>query len=131
MHVEVLELLLGLDVAGALHDLEIAVLDLPGGLAVLAALPLGKVLAVEEDHGIRRSRGLMAEGFARFHDGRVGAVFVVNLPLLSRDLRGVVVADASGEGGCGGDGQRQETRKCAHEDWMRGYARYLVRKTQC
>jgi hypothetical protein len=72
----------------------------------------------------------MAEGLTRFYDGRVGAGFVVDLPLLPRDLRGVVITDASGEGGCCGDGQRQETRKCAHENWMKGYARYLVRKTQ-
>jgi hypothetical protein len=130
MKLKVFELLLGLDVAGALYDLEIAVLDFPRSLAVFATLPLRKVFAVKEDHGVGRGRGLMAEGLTRFYDGRVGAGFVVDLPLLPRDLRGVVITDASGEGGCCGDGQRQETRKCAHENWMKGYARYLVRKTQ-
>src|SRR6266542_1477291 len=109
----VAEALPGLDPPGALRDLEVALLDLPGrGPAVLLGLPAREVLAVEEHDRIRGGlAGLIrGAGGAGIHHRRKRPRAVVDRPFL-RSL-----GASAGRGQDEGRGRGQcESKICAHK----------------
>ena len=55
----------------------------------MVILPLGKILPVEEHLRIRGCGSALAEGRSRRHDGRLGAVRIVEVPFAAGEHRRV------------------------------------------
>ena len=97
--------------AAAAPGLDATIPHWPGRSLPPAVLPLGKVLAIEEDLGIRGRRGVLAEGRPWGDDAGLRAIRVVQVPFAAREHRRVPEAiNGFSRRGRGIGGRRGQTR---------------------
>ena len=115
MDLAIAELVARPDFAGARFGDHRPVLDRPARLPAAAALPVGEVLAVEQDHRVRRRLAGLVLGAARARgdDRRERPVAVVDVPAAARQHRRILVADFR-PGLVLADAQRRGRDQCRH-----------------
>ena len=88
MQLEVGELILGVDAAGAGFAFHIIVFLFPFDRSFVT-FPMGKIRAIKEHNGVRGRRGQIAEfGGGRHHRGH-GTIWVMHMPFAGRQQRSI------------------------------------------